>query len=117
MEKTALDILLAGEKQLPVQEKQFRLKRLDIVLTLKSLSYSRVQEIKKIGTDIQLHQVLAGVRDPDLKNQALLDHYGAATPIELVQLMFSAGEIEEICFEIDRLSGYRQVTLEAVKKN
>jgi len=116
MEKTALDILLAGEKQLPVKEKQFRLKRLGITMTLRSLSYNRVQEIKKIGSDIQIHELLAGVRDPDLKNQALLDHYGAATPAELVKTMFSPGEIEEICIEIDRLSGYRQVTLEAVKK-
>ena len=43
----ALQILLSREKQLPVKEKEFRLKRLDIVLTLRSLSYSRVQEIKK----------------------------------------------------------------------
>ena len=112
----ALQILLSREKQLPVKEKEVLLKRLDIVLTLRSLSYSRVQEIKKIDSDIQIHEILAGVKDPDLKNQALIDHYGAGTPAELVKIMFSPGEIEEICREIDKLSGYRQVTLEAVKK-
>ena len=111
-----MQILLSREKQLPVKEKEFRLKRLDIVLTLRSLSYSRVQEIKKQDADIQIHEILAGVKDPDLRNQELIDHYGAATPADLVKLLFNPGEIEEICREIDKLSGYRQVTLEAVKK-
>lgn len=118
-----LQVLLSREKELPVQEKEFKIRRLcrkgeePVVFTLRSLSYNRVAELKRIGgDDMKLHIVLAGVKAPDLKSQDLLDHYGAATPLELLKLMFLPGEIEDLCIEIEKLSGYRTDTLEAVKK-
>jgi hypothetical protein len=119
----ALQILLSRERELPVQERDVKLKRLSrkgeepVVFTLRSLSYNRVEDIKKIsGDDGKLHIVLAGVKSPDLKNQELLDHYGAATPLDLIKLMLLPGEIEDLCREIEQLSGYRTATLEVLKK-
>lgn len=118
-----LQLLLSKEKELPVQEKQVKIKRLShkgeepVVFTLRSLSYNRVQEIQKIGgDDVKLHIVLAGVREPDLKNAELLSHYGAATPVDLLKLMLLPGEIEDLCIEIEKLSGYRTATIEQIKK-
>lgn len=118
-----LQILLSREKELPVQEKGFKIRRLcrkgeePVVFTLRSLSYGRVADLRRIGgEEMKLHIVLAGVKAPDLKNQDLLDHYGAATPLELLKAMLLPGEIEDLCIEIEKLSGYRTDTLEEIKK-
>ena len=118
----ALQILLAREKEIPVQEREVRIKRLSrkgeepVVFVLRSLSYNRVEEIRKIsGDDAKLHILLAGVKSPDFRNQELMDHYGAATPTDLVKLMLLPGEIEDLGREIEQLSGYRTATLEVLK--
>lgn len=118
-----LQLLLSREKVLPMQEKEVKIKRLSpkgqepVIFTLRSLSYNRVAEIKKIGgEDVKLHILLAGVRSPDLKNQELLDKYGAATPLDLLKILLLPGEIEDLCMEVERLSGYRVDTIEEVKK-
>lgn len=120
----ALQILLAREKEIPVQEREVKMKRLSrkgeepVVFVLRSLSYNRVEEIRKIsGDDAKLHILLAGVKSPDLRNQELMDHYGAATPTDLIKLMLLPGEIEDLGREIEQLSGYRTATLEVLKKN
>lgn len=118
-----LELLLSKEPVAPVQEKQFKIKRLSpkgaepVVFTLKSLGYTRAAEISQMGnTDSNLHIILEGVKAPDLKNQALLDHYGAATPLELLKKMLLPGEIGDLALQIEKLSGYRANTLEEVKK-
>ena len=119
----ALQILLAREKEIPVQEREVKMKRLSrkgeepVVFVLRSLSCNRVEEIRKIsGDDAKLHILLAGVKSPDLRNQELMDHYGAATPTDLIKLMLLPGEIEDLGREIEQLSGYRTATLEVLKK-
>lgn len=118
-----LQLLLSREKELPVQEKEVKIKRLSpkgqepVIFSLRSLSYNRAAEIRRMGgDDVKLHIVLAGVKSPDLKNQELLDHYGAATPAELLKLLLLPGEIEDLCIEIEKLSGYRTDTVEEIKK-
>lgn len=120
----ALDILLQAEIPSP-QTRQFKQKRLselfgeDVVFTLKELGFSRVAEIKKLGgeEETEIGILLAGVVEPDLKNKDLLAKYNAVTPAELVKKLLLPGEIMEISQQIERLSGYRQKTLEEIKKN
>ena len=100
----ALQILLAREKEIPVQEREVRIKRLSrkgeepVVFVLRSLSYNRVEEIRKI-----VKQFGKGA-------------YSAATPTDLIKLMLLPGEIEDLGREIEQLSGYRTATLEVLKK-
>lgn len=119
----ALDLLLKAE--LPgVPEKEFKMKRLselcgaDVVFSLKALSYSRVADIRETckGENMSVHIVLAGVTSPDLKSKELLEKYRAATPVELVKVMLLPGEVEDLGREIEKLSGFRQNTVEEVKK-
>ena len=119
----ALQLLLSREKVLPVQEKEVKIKRLSpkgqepVVFSLRSLSYNRVAELKKIGgEDMKLHILLAGIKNPDLKNQELLDKYGAATPLDLLKILLLPGEIEDLSLAVERLSGYRVDTIEEIKK-
>ena len=118
-----LQLLLSREKELPVREKDVKIKRLSpkgeeqVIFSLKSLSYDRVCDIKKTGGDeVKLHILLAGITAPDLKNQDLIDHYGAESPMGLLKKMLLPGEIEDLCIEIERLSGYQSLTLESVAK-
>lgn len=113
----ALDILLGEDKIEKRQEKQVKVKRLGVVFTLQSLGYNRVAEIRKLGDErIPLHILLAGVVDPDFKNSALQEKYGAVTPAELIEKILLPGEIEDLSRTVEKLSGYRSVTIEEIKK-
>ena len=120
-----LDRLLRPEvpnvqKQLPV--KQIKLKRLsellgeELTLTLRALPYGKVEELREsTSLDLNVHILLAGVVEPDLKDKRLREKFGGATPAETVKAMFLPGEIEDISREIERLCGYRMATVEEVK--
>ena len=120
-----LDRLLRPEvpnvqKQLPV--KQIKLKRLsellgeELTLTLRALPYDKVEELREsTSLDLNVHILLAGVVEPDLKDKRLREKFGGATPAETVKAMFLPGEIEDISREIERLCGYRMATVEEVK--
>lgn len=119
--KNVLDILLNMEIPDP-QKKQVKLKRLsetcgeNVFFTIKELGYSRVAEIKK-HEDIEVHTLLAGVVEPNLKDKALMEKFHALTPAELIKKMLQPGEIADLSIQIEKLSGYRKKTLEEVKKN
>ena len=114
---TALEILLGGNKIEKRQERKVKVKRLDLVFTLQSLGYNRVAEIRKLGDErVPLHTLLAGCVDPDFKSAALQDKYQAATPAETITNLLLPGEIEDLSREIEKLSGYRAITIEQIKK-
>ena len=118
-----LDLLLKMELPHP-PEKVVKLKRLSqicgapVELKLRALSYSKAAELtSSVMDDLNVHIILAGVVEPNLKDRELLEKYGAATPAELVKKLLLPGEIESLAREIERLSGYRTNTIEEVKKN
>ena len=111
----ALDILLRMDIPEP-QRKEIKVKRLSklagepVTFTIRELTFSRVAEIKEQHNEdgeMAVFTLLAGVTSPNLKDKALLEKYGAATP----------GEIEDISRAVEILSGYRTATIEEVKKN
>ena len=119
----ALEMLLGSDRVEKRQEKKVKIRRLSpkgkepVVFTLQSIGWGRVAEIRKLGDErVPLHILLAGVVDLDFKNTALQEKYGAATPAELVEKLLLPGEIEDLAREIEKLSGYRTVTLEEIKK-
>lgn len=56
--------------------------------------------------DMQSLTLIDGIREPSLKTPELLKHFNAATPKELVEKLFLAGEIADIYGKIQKLSGY-----------
>ena len=116
-----IDLLLGAEpKKFP--EKEFKVKSLsketggDVVFELRALPFSSVAELRSRGETMPVYIVLAGTVAPNLKNQALLDKYGAITPADLLEKMLLPGEIEDLSAEIEKLSGYKTNTIEEVKK-
>ena len=61
------------------------------------------------------HLLLAGMVDPDLKSHELQDAYGAASPLDLLEKLFLAGEIMNIAAEVTDLSGFGGDPEEKVK--
>lgn len=120
-----LDMLLKPEvpnvqKELPTaQVKVNRLSELagqDVVFTLKALPYGMVAELREAtatGVDVQI--VLAGVAEPNLKDKALQEKFGAATPAEVVKALLLPGEIVDLSWAVEQLCGYRRKTIEEVK--
>jgi hypothetical protein len=117
-----LDILLKTDIQ-DLPEKEYKLKRLSticgapVVFKLRALPYNRASELTRDQRDdLNVHIVLAGTVEPDLKDSDLLSKFNVVTPAELVKKMLLPGEIEDLSRAIEKLSGYREVTLEEIKK-
>lgn len=121
MDKTLELLLNMNTPDLP--EKEYKIKRLsdlcgsDIVFKLRALPYSRAAEITRAQKDdIEVHILLAGVVEPDLKASELMSRYKAATPAEMVKKLLLPGEIIDIAHSVEKLSGYRTDTIEEIKK-
>jgi hypothetical protein len=117
-----LDLLLKMDTP-DLPEKEYKLKRLSslcgspVIFKLRALPYSRAVEISRAQKDdMEVHIMLAGVSEPDLKAPELIAKYNAATPAEMVKKMLLPGEIIDISRAIERLSGYRTDTIEEIKK-
>lgn len=100
----------------------------DVVFELKALPYGRVQDIKRLQEDSQIHILLAGCVSPNLKDSRLAQKYcvrtaeGKAapeltTPADVVKNMLLAGEIQDLANEVERLTGYRSMTISEVKND
>ena len=107
------------QKDLPT--KRFEVPRLSelaggpVVFVLRGLPYGRVQELQRLAEDVELHILLSGCVEPDLKAPALLGRYNAPTPAEAVRCLLLPGEIEDLSREVERLSGYRMATIRELK--
>ena len=123
-EGSVLDLLLGGtipnvEKDLPTAE--FKINRLseiaghDVVFKLKALPYGTVHDIERFTQDVDVNILLAGCVEPNLKDERLLEKFGGATPADVVKRMLLAGEIADLSQAIERLSGYRRLTITEVK--
>ncbi len=55
-------------------------------------------------------------KEPNLKSQEAQDAFGCAEPMDIVELIFKAGEIPQIAIECMKLAGYMG-GVETVKTN
>ena len=108
------------QEQLPTA--RYRVKRLseeagaDVIFTLRALPYGKVQRIREtVVGDTNPSILLAGCADPDLKAKELKEKFGGATPEETMKNMLLPGEIEDLARAVERLCGYRRLTIEEVK--
>lgn len=108
------------QKELPTRK--YKVKRLseavgeDVVFTLRALPYGKVQKLMEGNSDdLNVHILLSGCVEPDFKDPALRERYGGATPAETVKAMLLPGEIEDLSRAVERLCGYRALTIEEVK--
>lgn len=107
-------------KELPTAKyKVNRLSQLsgqDVVFTLRGLPYGKVQKLRDSESgDTQVQILLAGCVEPDLKAPELRERYGGATPAETVKALLLPGEIDDLSRAVERLCGYRRMTIEEVK--
>ena len=121
---STLDLLLgkgvvAVNKQLPTA--RYEVSRLSeeagapVVFTLRALPYGRVQELRRIEQESDIQILLAGCTDPDLRAPALQEKFKGATPAETVKAMLLPGEIADLSAAVERLTGYRHITIKEVK--
>ena len=117
-----LDMMLRPEiplvqKELP--HAQYEVKRLSrlagepVILELYSLPYHKAQELKQSEADQEVLVLLAGC--PELRDPALANKFGGVTPAETVKAMLLPGEIADLSQTVERLTGYRQFTIQEVK--
>lgn len=123
---SVLDLLLRPEvpdarKALP--EKKVEVTRLSelagepVIFTVRALSYNEIRKVQdKPREDQAVTAVLCGCKDPDFRDKRLLDpEKGLAAPPDAVKAKLTAGEIDELYIEIQKLSGYLRRTLSEVK--
>lgn len=90
----------------------------DVTLTLQSLSFDRLEEIKRLhGRKSDIYIVLEGVVEPNLKDSALREKYQVTGYDQLIEKAFTAGEIDHISGQILVLSGYGDDSVKKLEKN
>lgn len=122
--ESVLDVLLGStipnvEKELPTgRYKVDRLSALsghDVVFTVRALPYGKVHDLERFTQDSDVHILLAGCVEPDLKDPRLMEKFGGATPADTVKRMLLPGEITDLSQAVEKLSGYRRMTITEVK--
>ena len=124
LQPSVLDLLLGGtipnvEKDLPTAS--YKVDRLsaiaghDVIFKLKALPYGKAHDIERFTQDVDVNILLAGCVEPDLKAKELKEKYGGATPAETVKAMLLPGEIEDLSRAVERLCGFRRITIDEVK--
>ena len=86
-----------------------------VIFTLRALPYGRVQEMKRLTDESDVQILLAGCVEPDLKAPALQEKFKGVTPAETVKNMLLPGEIADLSAAVERLAGYRHVTIQEIK--
>lgn len=123
-ETSVLELLLGKEivdisKSLPTA--RYEIPRLSkaagapVVFVLQALPYGRTQDMKRLTQDSELQILLAGCVEPDLRAAALQAKFGGVTPAETLKALLLPGEIADLSAAVERLSGYRRITIEEVK--
>lgn len=86
----------------------------DFKIKVKALSGRQFQRIRELASgkggrqndfDINLLTIVYGMVSPDLNNDDLKKHFGAATPKDLAEKLFNVGETATIGKKIVELSG------------
>ena len=98
-EASVLDALLGAtvpnvEKDLPTA--RYKVDRLsqaagrDVVFTLRALPYGKVHDLERFNQDADIHILLAGCVEPDLKDPRLLEKFGGlAIPAHIDRASYS----------------------------
>lgn len=124
LQPSVLDLLLGGtipnvEKDLPTAS--YKVDRLsaiaghDVIFKLKALPYGKAHDIERFTQDVDVNILLAGCVEPNLKDERLQEKFGGATPADVVKRMLLPGEIADLSQVIEKLSGYRHLTITEVK--
>lgn len=119
-----LDLLLKADiKEFAVPTKEIKIKRLsekldgDVVFKIKALSLDKIKELRETNSsEFNIHTIIEGVTEPSLKDKNLIEKFGVITPADLVKKILIPGEIDDVFYEISKLSGYNGSTIEDIKK-
>ena len=134
-EMNIVDILLGMDagtlKEVPTSE--LKAKKLskatgtDVKVKVRALTGKRITDLTmtavgKDGSvdygktyDTNLLIAVDGVVSPNLKDRQLQEHFGAATPKDLAEILFYPGELVAIANEVRALSGYDKESDEEIK--
>jgi hypothetical protein len=132
-----MDLLLKADKsKIKRATKEVKIQSLsdafgeDVVFTIQSIGIEKYTEIQEQGVTVgedgpedidynklQMLTLLEGIKEPNLKSKELMDYYGAHTPIELLQILFTGkpGEISNLYNHIQELCGFGNKAVEEVK--
>jgi hypothetical protein len=119
-----VELLLKGDAgQLELPEKKIEIERLSekfgepVIFTIRALSHSQYQDITEavkvskngsttISGSYNEKICLAGVIDPNFRDAELKAHYGATTPLGVIEKLLLPGEVVSVADEIIILSGF-----------
>ena len=119
-----LDLLLKKDpKEFDIPEKTVYLPRLaemlggDGAVVIRALSFETIEEINKMHPDeVEIWAVLKAVKDPNFRDEELMKHFHAVTPIDCIKKILKPGEIMGLYARISEHCGYGRTVLADIKK-
>ena len=108
---TLKDLIARKEQMLEAKRTPKRLdlfvKSLDGVITIEEPSRAIVIEAQEMGTDASdAYLIYQCVVEPNLKDTELHKEFGCVEPLEIIDKIFSAGEVVKISQQCLELGGY-----------
>ena len=87
-----------------------------IYFELTELDYDECAYLKAKGDEMDACIVCMGIKEPKLNSEEFAKSQNEQMPQDALKKYLSAGTIEALSGEIQKLSGYRVITVEDVKK-
>lgn len=123
-------LLKLDANKIKMPQKDVEVKRLSeslgekIVFKLKGVPAPERDSIREMAinsdsevniTEFRKGMILAGVSEPNLRDESLRKHFNAATPYDLIDKLFLPGESDALYEQITELSGFGEDAVAEIK--
>jgi hypothetical protein len=108
------EVELTRLTELTGQKVIFKLQGLDGE-TVDSIRQMAMKEDGINNTELRVGFILAGVKEPNLRDAALMKKFGVPTPPEVINKLLTPGERDQLFEEISDLSGFGEEYVSEIK--
>lgn len=119
--KLTLEELMRRKEQIMAAKKVKKTKTLYIeslnsTIVIEEPDSALVNDALEMEAEGNKYMVYNCVREPNLKDAELRKEFGCTEPTDIVDILFSAGEIPQIAMQCMELAGYKDGNVKAVEE-
>ena len=109
------DLIAKAQERKQVKIHELQVKSLDGTVKVQAPDRALCLDAMDMGHDGDLYVIYECMVEPSLKDKALQEACGCTTPVDVVQAVFSPGEIAQLSAKLIELAGYGDGVVTEVK--